>query len=96
MSRTLSAIFVGAEWRSGLGAGDGRAEYGKYPLVDLAGRYFIDTERHHILSLRIENLFDRQYATSLGNGVSDADGSDYTYWNLGLPRTLEGRYTYKF
>jgi len=93
---TLAAIFVGAEWRSGLGAGDGRAEYGKYPLVDLAGRYFIDAQRHHILSLRIENLFDRQYATSLGNGVSDADGSDYTYWNLGLPRTLEGRYTYKF
>ncbi len=93
---TLSAIFVGAEWASGLGAGEGRAEYGRYPLVDLAGRYFIDARHHHLISLRIENLFDRQYATSLGTAESDVDGSDYTYWNLGVPRTLEGRYTYKF
>jgi outer membrane cobalamin receptor len=93
---TVSAIFVGAEWRSGLGADDGRAEYGKYPLVDLAGRYFIDSKRHHIISLRLENVFDRQYASSLGTGVRDSDGSDYVYWNLGVPRTLEGRYTFKF
>jgi outer membrane receptor protein involved in Fe transport len=93
---TASAIFVGAEWRSGLGAGSGRAEYGKYPLVDLAARYFIDSGRHHVISLRLENVFDRQYATSLGTAERDSDGSDYTYWNLGVPRTLQGRYTYKF
>ena len=93
---TASAIFVGAEWRSGLGAGSGRAEYGKYPLVDLAARYFIDSGRRHVVSLRLENVFDRQYATSLGTAERDSDGSDYTYWNLGVPRTLQGRYTYKF
>lgn len=93
---TVSAIFVGAEWRSGLGADGGRAEYGRYPLVDFAGRYFIDSARHHIITLRLENVFDRQYASSLGTGVRDADGSDYIYWNRGVPRTLEGRYTYKF
>jgi outer membrane cobalamin receptor len=93
---TLSAIFVGAEWASGLGVGDGRAEYGKYPLVDLAGRYFIDAQRHHLITLSIVNLFDRQYSTSLGTGVGDTDGSDYVYGNLGIPRTLTGRYTYKF
>jgi outer membrane cobalamin receptor len=93
---TLSAIFVGAEFATGLGVDGGRAEYGKYPVVDLAGRYFIDAHRHHIITLRLENVFDRQYATSLGTGVSDADGSTYTYSNLGVPRTLEARYTYKF
>ena len=30
--------------------GDGTAEYGKYPVVDLAGRYFIDAHRHHIIT----------------------------------------------
>jgi outer membrane cobalamin receptor len=93
---TASAIFVGAEWQSGLGAGSGRAEYGRYPLLDLAGRYFIDSQRHHIISIRLENLFDRQYATSLGTAERDSDGSDYTYWNLGVPRTLQARYTYRF
>ena len=90
-------IFVGAEFASGLGApADGSAEYGKYPVVDLAGRYFIDARHHHIITLRLENVFDRQYATGLGTAQSDADGSLYTYANLGVPRTLEGRYTYKF
>jgi outer membrane cobalamin receptor len=93
---TLSAIFVGAEFATGLGADGGRAEYGKYPLVDLAGRYFIDAHRHHIISLRLENVFDRQYATGLGTAESDVDGSTYTFANLGVPRTLEARYTYKF
>jgi outer membrane cobalamin receptor len=93
---TLSAIFVGAEFATGLGADGGRAEYGKYPLVDLAGRYFIDAHRHHIISLRLENVFDRRYATGLGTAESDVDGSTYTFANLGVPRTLEARYTYKF
>jgi outer membrane cobalamin receptor len=93
---TLSAIFVGAEFASGLGVGDGTAEYGKYPVVDLAGRYFIDAGRHHIITLRLQNLFDRQYATGLGTAESDADGSLYTYSIRGMPRTLVARYTYQF
>ncbi len=94
---TLSAIFVGAEWETGLGStGDGRGEYGKYPVVDLAAHYFLDAHHHHIISLRLENVFDRQYATSLGTAQDDATGNYYTYDNLGVPRTLAGRYTYKF
>ena len=93
---TLSAIFVGVEFASGLGAEGGTAEFGKYPVIDLAGRYFIDTHRHHTITLRLENLFDRQYATGLGTAESDADGSLYTYSIRGVPRTLVARYTYKF
>jgi vitamin B12 transporter len=93
---TLSAIFVGTEYASGLGVGDGTAEFGKYPVVDLAGRYFIDSQRHHIVTLRLENMFDRQYATGLGTAETDADGSLYTYSIRGVPRTFEARYTYKF
>jgi vitamin B12 transporter len=93
---TATAIFVGYEYQSGLGAGNGRAEYGKYPLVDLAGRWFLDSQRHHIISVRLENVFDRQYATALSTAERDSDGSFYTYGDLGVPRTLEARYTYKF
>jgi outer membrane cobalamin receptor len=91
---TASVIYVGAEYQSGLW--DGRERYGDYPLVDLAGRWYLDAHRRHIISVRLENAFDRLYATSLGTAVRDSDGSDYTYWNLGVPRTLEARYTYKF
>ncbi len=75
---------------------DGRRVFGRYPLFDLEGRYFLDQKRQQTLSFRLENVFDRQYATSLGSGVSDADGSNYTYWNRGVPRTFEARYTYHF
>jgi vitamin B12 transporter len=93
---TLSAIFVGAEFADGLGAEGGRAEFGKYPVLDLAGRYVIDSHRHHVITLRLENLLDRQYATGLGTAESDADGGLYTYSIRGVPRTLVARYTYKF
>ncbi|HEX3836049.1 MAG TPA: TonB-dependent receptor [Steroidobacteraceae bacterium] len=93
---TLSAIYVGAEYATGLGADGGRAQFGEYPLVDLSGRYFIDSAHHHIISLRLQNIFDRNYATGLGTAESDVDGSTYTFEDLGVPRTLEARYTYKF
>ena len=75
---------------------DGREEFGKYAIVDLAGRYYIDPERHHTITARLQNAFDKEYAASLGSAQRDADGSDYTYWNLGMPRTFEVRYTYQF
>ncbi len=91
---TATAIYVGDVYESGLW--DGREGFGRYPVFDLEGRYFLDQKRHQTISVRLENVFDRQYATSLGSGVGDADGSNYTYWNLGVPRTFEARYTYHF
>ncbi|MEO8308785.1 MAG: TonB-dependent receptor [Pseudomonadota bacterium] len=75
---------------------DGRETYGKYTLVDLAGRVYLDAERHSVINLRIENLFDKEYAAALGTTQRDSDGSDYTYWNRGLPRTFTLRYSYRF
>jgi outer membrane cobalamin receptor len=93
---TASAVYIGAEWRSGLPTESGRAEYGSYPLLDLSTRYFVDEQHHHTLSLHLQNVFDRQYATGLGAGPRDADSSEYVYGYLGQPRTLAGRYTYRF
>lgn len=93
---TVSAIYVGAEQASGLGANyDQSAEYGKYPLLDLAGRYYCDAKRRHILTLSLENALDRRYASSLGTAIRDSDGSYYNYENLGVPLTFSARYTYK-
>ena len=57
---------------------------------------FLDVERSHKISLALSNVFGAMYATSVGKGVRDADARDYTYWNLGAPRTLSARYTYRF
>jgi outer membrane cobalamin receptor len=91
---TATLIYVGNEYRSGLW--DGREKYGNYALVDLSGRVYLDEDRKQTITLRIENLFDKQYASSLGSAERDSDGSNYTYWNLGVPRTFSARYTYKF
>jgi vitamin B12 transporter len=75
---------------------DGRESYGEYPVFDLAGRFYLDQKRQQTISFRLANVFDREYATSLGNGVLDSTGGGYTYWNVGVPRTFEARYTWHF
>jgi outer membrane receptor protein involved in Fe transport len=75
---------------------DGRESYGDYTLVDLAARVYVDSARRSMINLRIENLFDEEYAAALGTTQRDSDGSDYTYWNRGLPRTYTLRYSYRF
>ncbi|MEJ0007703.1 MAG: hypothetical protein WDM77_15385 [Steroidobacteraceae bacterium] len=64
--------------------------------MDLAGRVYLDHARHHSLTARLENAFDKEYASSIGTGTRDSDGSNYTYWNLGVPRTFELRYNFLF
>jgi vitamin B12 transporter len=90
---TLTVNYVGKTYAS---LWDGRESYGDYTLVDLAGRVFLDSAHRSVINLRIENLFDQEYAAALGTTQRDSDGSDYTYWNRGLPRTYTLRYSYRF
>jgi outer membrane cobalamin receptor len=90
---TVSLNYVGKVFQS---VWDGREQYGSYVVVDLAGRLYLDSQKHHLLTARIANVFDKEYAASIGSAERDADGSNYTYWNLGLPRTFGLRYTYRF
>ena len=90
---TVSVNYVGKVFQS---VWDGREQYGNYAVVDLAGRVYLDAEQHHLITARLQNAFDKQYAASIGSAERDADGSNYTYWNLGVPRTFEIRYTYRF
>jgi len=88
---TLTADHTGITYRTGLW--DGTESYGNRTVVDFSVRYFIDPARHQRLNLALENAFGLSYATGLGTAVHDADGSSYTYWNLGVPRTLHLNYT---
>ncbi len=90
---TLSLDYVGKVYQS---VWDGPEQYGNYVVPDLAARWYVDSARHHLITARLQNVFDKEYATSIGSAVRDADGSSYTYWNLGVPRTFELRYTYHF
>ena len=76
--------------------------YGRYAVVDISGRWFLDGAHRHQLALSLQNLFDQRYGRpSRGCADTPADGPydcslPYVYVNLGLPRTLRGSYTYRF
>jgi vitamin B12 transporter len=74
----------------------GSIEHGDYTVIDIGAGYYLDRERHHRIGARLENALDEAYATSLGRGIRDVDGSFYAYRNLGTPRTLHATYTYSF
>lgn len=91
---SATANYVGDTFRT-FGDTD-RERYGNRVIFDLDGRVFIDGARRHVITLHPSNLLNTTYATSMGKSVSDADGTPYTVWNLGLPRTFAGRYSYRF
>ncbi len=74
----------------------GRIEHGGYTVVDLSGAYYLDPARRHRIGVRVENVFDEEYATSLGRGARDIDGSAYAYRNLGAPRGVTLSYGFRW
>jgi len=90
---TIDLNYVGKVYQS---VWDGFERYGNYLVVDLAGRVFLDAARHQTITAQLQNAFDKQYASSIGSAERDSDGSNYTYWNLGVPLTFELRYNYQF
>lgn len=91
----LSTLYVGDVYDV-VGGGIGRIEHGNYIVVDLNGAWYFGTDRRHRLGLRLENIFDEEYATSLGRGRFDAGGGSYAYSNLGMQRTLHANYRFRF
>ncbi len=91
---TATLNYFGTTDRTGLW--DGTESYGKTALMDISGRYFIDSARRQRIDVTVQNLFDKTYATGLGTGIRDSDGSPYTFWNLGVPRTLRISYSHAF
>jgi vitamin B12 transporter len=75
----------------------GRLNYGDCVVVDLAAHVFLDGQaRHHRLGVRVQNLFDTDYAARLGSAPVDGGTSRFLYRNLGVPSTASVRYSYAF
>ncbi|WP_029978604.1 TonB-dependent siderophore receptor [Pseudomonas sp. PH1b] len=66
-----------------------KVDYGHYSVVDADAYRYLDGPQRHRLSLLVENLLDRDYATSMTSTSPAVD-------NLGRPFTTEVRYTYRF
>lgn len=66
-----------------------KVDYGHYSVVDADAYRYLDAAQQHRLSLLVENLFDRDYSTSIASNAPRVD-------NLGRPFTSEVRYTYRF
>ena len=79
-----------------VGSGIGRIEHGDYAVADVTAAWYLDADRRHRIGLRLENALDEDYASSLGRGFLDADGSAYPYRNLGMPRTWHASYRFSF
>jgi outer membrane receptor protein involved in Fe transport len=76
--------------------GFGSVPSGKYTVVDLSGRVFLDSRRRNRINVRLENLFDEEYTTIHAPGFPDASGTAFLVNNLGVPRTFHMSYSYSF
>jgi len=92
---TLALKYVGSTY-SATGAGD--VAWGDDVVANLGAHWFADATRRHRLGLRIENLFDREYATRYRSTAlaGGEPGELLVYGYRGTPRTLHASYTYSF
>ncbi|MEQ1759947.1 MAG: TonB-dependent receptor [Vicinamibacterales bacterium] len=77
-------------------SGFGLVASGDYTVADLSGRVFLDPKRRHRINLRLENLFDSEYATGHARGFLDNSATPFLVRNLGVPRTFHLTYAFGF
>lgn len=100
---SASAIWVGDVF-SNLGSCGGctppvaaaRVNYGDYYVVDLAAHYYLDDDRRHQLTARLQNAFDEDYVTRVVRNATDSPGGRFDTGYRGVPQTVHLRYTYRF
>ena len=80
--------------RTGAGQLDD-VDYGNYFVADASGFVRFGRENRHRLTLRVENIFNKEYATRW-NRTSDAEGNYFLYNQYGLPLSVVIGYTYTF
>ena len=91
---TLTINHVGEMFQTVSGFGSVPA--GKYTVVDLSGRLFLDRARRNRINLRLENFFDENYTTVHARGFPDAAGPAFLVHTLGVPRTFHLSYGFSF
>lgn len=70
--------------------------YGDYYVVDLAAHLYFDEDLRHRLDMRIQNLFDEDYASRVTTALPPGGGPRFESRYLGVPQTFHVRYTYRF
>ncbi|MGB7220014.1 MAG: TonB-dependent receptor [Vicinamibacterales bacterium] len=91
---TLAVNWVGETFDTV--SGFGNVPSGKYAVVNLGTRVFLDARRQHRLNFRFENLLDKTYTTAHGRGFTDVGGNPYLFHNLGTPRTFHMSYSFSY
>jgi vitamin B12 transporter len=91
---SASLLWVGDVYQTV--SGFGRVNYGDYVVVDLAAYVFLDKDRRHRVTARLENALDEDYATRVNSAAIDLSTQRFFYRFLGVPRTLHVSYAYNF
>ena len=68
--------------------GFGVQQYGDYVVVNLSGHLFIGDDRKTRLTVRVENLLDEDYATSVTSAVRTGTTTRFLYKRLGPPQMV--------
>ena len=78
--------------------GFGTVNYGDYVVADLSAHAYLDDDRQHKITLRVENLFDEDYITRPNSTLVDGTttGERFFYGNRGVPQTLHLSYSFAF
>ena len=90
----LMTRYTGDIYERGLGS-HGDVNYGNYFVMDTSAFVAFGRDKRHKLNLRLENLFDKDYANGYGRAKNTA-GDYHVYKQYGLPRNVVLGYTYTF
>jgi vitamin B12 transporter len=90
----LMTRYTGNVYERGLGNFND-VNYGDYFIADASVFMKFGIEKKHKLTLRVENLFDKEYASRY-NRAQDSNEDYFLYHQNGLPRNVVLGYTYTF
>jgi vitamin B12 transporter len=91
----LALKYVGSTFSA---TADGDKPYGDHLVANLGARWFPDSGQKHRIGVRVENIFNKRYATQVrATALSGGEPGEYlVYGNRGTPRTLYANYTFSF
>ena len=90
----LMTRYTGDIYERGLGDYDD-VNYGDYFIADASVFVTFGREKRHKLTLRVENIFDKEYATRY-NRAKNTEEDYFLYHQYGLPRNVVVGYAYTF
>jgi len=90
----VNARYTGDVYERGLGTFND-VNYGNVFVVDTSTFVRFGTNNNHKISLRVENIFDEEYASRY-NKAKNTDGDYFLYHQNGLPLTVVLGYTFTF